>query len=189
MSHAPTDTAFSIERMSFGGGVSAPDSATPAPPAAAAEEVTANRLLRQLADDIARAMGTALRELDRQRQSEGSHSSQKLADRIEFLAGGLDQVRQKAEQLVTAVSEQGSSVRTAVEKCDVLAARLQQAEGAREDLAARVIAVVERLERHGEALRGFIDFRDRVTGALEQVAGVVACLQDTTPPPASLQSL
>lgn len=197
MSQATTDTAYSIERMSFGGGVDSPESATPSQPAVAADDATASRLIRQLADDIARAMGTALHELDRQRHAEGPHSSQKVADRIEFLVGGLDQVRQKTEQLVTAVSEQGSSVRTALEKCDVLAVQLQQAEGAREaatiswrqqsdDLSARVIAVVERLDRHAEALRGFVDFRNRVTGALEQVAGLLACLQETPPPPASL---
>ncbi len=200
MSQATTDTAFSIERMSFGGGASAPEPATPPPPSVAAEEVTANRLIRQLADDIARAMGTALHELDRQRSAGGSEGSQKLADRIEFLAGGLDEVRQRTEQLVAAVSEQGSSVRTAVEKCEVLAVQFQQAEGAREaatvswrqqsdDLSARVIAVVERLDRQAEALRGLVDFRSRVTGALEQVAGLLACLPETAPPPASVESL
>ncbi len=200
MPQATTDAAFSIERMSFGGGASPSESATPSQPAVAAGDVTANSLIRQLADDIARAMGTALHELDRQRHAEGPQSSQKLVDRIEFLVGGLDQVRQKTEQLVATVSEQGSSVRTAVKKCDVLAVQFQQAEGVREaatvslrqqsdDLSARVTAAVERLDRHGEALRGFVEFRTRVTGALEQVAGLLACLKETTPPPAAPKSL
>jgi methyl-accepting chemotaxis protein len=199
-SQATTDEAFSIERMSFGGGASSPESATPSQPSVAAEDVTVNRLIRQLADDIARAVGTALRGLDREHLAEGPGGSQKLADRIEFLVAGLDQVRQKTEQLGATVSEQGSSVRTAVERCDVLAVQLRQAEGAREaatvslrqqtdDVSARVTAVVERLDRQGEALRGFVEFRHRMTGALEQVAGLVAGLQGSAPPPTHSESL
>jgi hypothetical protein len=188
-SQATTDEAFSIERMSFGGGASSPESATPSQPSVAAEDVTVNRLIRQLADDIARAVGTALRGLDREHLAEGPGGSQKLADRIE-----------KTEQLGATVSEQGSSVRTAVERCDVLAVQLRQAEGAREaatvslrqqtdDVSARVTAVVERLDRQGEALRGFVEFRHRMTGALEQVAGLVAGLQGSAPPPTHSESL
>ena len=178
--HSTTEAPFSIERMSFGESPTPPQAVTPPEPAGAAEEgPAAGRVLQQFADDIGRALYTALHELDRQRDIAGASSLRKLAAQVEFLTA--------------TVSEQGSGVNAALEKCDGLAAQLQRADGAREaataslrqqnnEMSARVIAVVERLDRHAEALRSFVDARQRMAESLRHVVALVTSLEEVSPP-------
>ena len=162
--HSTTEAPFSIERMSFGESPTPPQAITPPEPASAAEEApAAGRVLQQFADDIGRALYNALQELDRQRDSEGVSSLRKLAAQVEFLTA--------------TVSEQGAGVSAALEKCAGLALQAQRAEA----LSARVTAVVERLDRHAEALRSFVDSRHRMAESLRQVVTLVASLEEVSP--------